>query len=120
MTTAETTQDLETGHTTLSILGLKSRTYTVFTHISKTITPEGLFPAKDGQALLLYSKDNDKIAILIPVYRPSKKGAYRMMALEKASKPFRWQFAGESEVEIWKRIQQYYRAELSPSWRPDH
>lgn len=110
------------------------------THVSDV-----LFCADDGQALLLAFRDgktNEETAVVIPVYRPSKNWAYRMVDLEGETAPlpvespeksewkverwkeFRWQLPGESEVDIWRRIRRQYRAQqpswysILPFWRP--
>lgn len=106
---------------------------------------ENMFAEDAGQALLLAfrtGKGEEEIAMLVPVYRPSKEWARSMEAGEKNLgklpfaipkkenwdverwRQFRWLYSGEKEVDIWKRIRQQYIAQrpwwhsLCPFWRP--
>ncbi|KAK4496790.1 hypothetical protein PRZ48_012773 [Zasmidium cellare] len=98
-----------------------------------TISDETLFTGENGQALLLAFSSSSNVegnAVLIPVYRPSKKWAHKMVELEKASSPvsgaapkksefeverwkrIRWERSGESETAIWNRIRSQFEAQM--------
>lgn len=104
-----------------------------------------LFDVEDGQALLLAfgARKNDmKLAVSIPVYRPSGKWGRKMEELETQRmdlpvavpestqweggrwREFRWQYPGESEADVWRQIRQCCKTHRPwlysalPFWRP--